>query len=55
MIILDTDVLIEIYEKRSKKGEEVFQKIISGGDEVAITSITLYEMLYGLMKLDKPF
>jgi predicted nucleic acid-binding protein len=55
MIIIDTDVLIEISDKRSKKGDQIYQKILSSGDDVAITSITLYEALYGLMKYAKPF
>lgn len=54
MIIIDTDVLIEILDKRSEKGEQIYQKIISSGDNVAITAITLYETMYGLMKLAKP-
>lgn len=55
MIILDTDVLIEIADKASVKGDEIYQKIISTQDNVAITSITMYEALYGLMKYAKPF
>ena len=55
MIIIDTDVLIEISDKRSEKGDQIYQKIISSGDNVAITSITMYEALYGLMKYTKPF
>ena len=53
MIIIDTDVLIEISDKKSKNGEQIYQKIISSGDNVAITSITLYETLYRLMKSKK--
>ena len=55
MIIVDTDVLIEISDKRSNKGNEMYQKIIENGDDVAITSITLYETIYGLIKFKKPF
>ena len=55
MIIVDTDVLIEISDKRSNKGNEMYQKIIENGDDVAITSITLYETMYGLIKFKKPF
>ena len=53
MIIIDTDVLIEISDKKSKNGEQISQKLISSGDNVAITSITLYETLYGLIKSKK--
>jgi predicted nucleic acid-binding protein len=54
MIIIDTDVLIEISDKLSINGEQIYQKIISSGEKVAITSITLYEILYGLIKRKKP-
>lgn len=53
MIILDTDVLIEILDKKSEKGEQALQKIINADDAVAITSLTLHEMLYGLRKYAK--
>ncbi len=53
-IIIDTDVLIEISDKNSVKGNQIFQKIISSRDNIAITSITLYETLYGLLKSEKP-
>jgi predicted nucleic acid-binding protein len=55
LIIIDTDVLIELADKGSVKGDEIYQKIISTQDNVAITSITMYEALYGLMKYAKPF
>jgi len=55
LIIIDTDVLIELADKASVKGDEIYQKIISTQDNVAITSITMYEALYGLMKYAKPF
>lgn len=55
MIIVDTDVLIEISDKRSKKGNEMYQKIIANGDDVAITSMTLCETMYGLIRFKKPF
>ena len=55
MIIVDTDVLIEISDKLFEKGDQIFQKMISSEDDVAITSITMYEALYGLMKYTKPF
>ena len=49
MIIIDTDVLIEISDKRSERGNQMYQKIIANGDDVGITSITLYETIYGLI------
>lgn len=53
MIILDTDVLIEILDKTSEKGEQALQKIINAGDAVAVTSLTLHEIRYGLHKYTK--
>jgi tRNA(fMet)-specific endonuclease VapC len=55
LIIIDTDVLIEISDRQSEKGEIIYQKIISTGDDIAITSMTFYETLYGFMKFKKPF
>ncbi|HEX9320018.1 MAG TPA: type II toxin-antitoxin system VapC family toxin [Nitrososphaeraceae archaeon] len=55
MIIIDTDVLIEVADKISKKGDQIYEKIKSTEDDVAITSITMYEALYGLMKYSRPF
>ena len=55
MIIIDTDALIEISDRHSEKGDQIYQKIMSTGEDIAITSITLYETLYGLMKSKKPF
>jgi tRNA(fMet)-specific endonuclease VapC len=46
LIIIDTDVLIEISDRQSEKGEIIYQKIISAGDDIAITSMTLYDTLY---------
>ena len=54
MIVIDTDVLIEIMDKRSAKGEEAFRRILESGESFAITSITLHEILYGLYKYAKP-
>ena len=53
-IIIDTDVLIEISDKNSVKGNQIYEKIISSRENIAITSITLYETLYGLLKSEKP-
>jgi tRNA(fMet)-specific endonuclease VapC len=55
LIIINTDVLIEISDRQSEKGEIIYQKIISTEDDIAITSMTLYETLHGFMKFKKPF
>lgn len=53
MIIIDSDVLIEIFDKNSKKGEEALNKLEKSGEDVAITSLNLHEILYGHYKADK--
>lgn len=53
MIIIDTDVLIEIFDKKSTKGDEAVNIIESSGEDIAITSINLDEILYGLYKSGK--
>jgi len=54
MIIVDTDVLIEIFDKGSSKGDEALERILESGESIAITSINLHEILYGLYKYAKP-
>lgn len=54
MIVLDTDVLIEILDRRSVKGDEALRKLSEKGQDIAITVINLHEVLYGLAKYAKP-
>ena len=54
MIVLDTDVLIEIFDKRSGKGDEALRKILESDDKISITAIKLHEIMYGLHKYVKP-
>jgi len=54
MIIVDTDVLIEIFDKKSEKGDEALKKILESGERIGITAINLHEILYGLQKYAKP-
>jgi len=54
MIILDTDVLIEIFDKKSERGDEALKKILKSGEDIIITAINLHEILYGLKKYAKP-
>lgn len=54
MIAIDTDVLIEIFDKKSGKGEEALKKIVQSGEDIIITVINLHEILYGLQKYAKP-
>lgn len=50
MILVDTDVLIEIFNKNSEKGGDALKHIEKTGEDVAITSLNLHEVLYGLYK-----
>lgn len=54
MIVIDTDVLIEIFDKKSKKGEESLKKVVESGEDINITVVNLHEVLYGLQKYAKP-
>ena len=54
MIIIDSDVLIEILDKKSEKGDEALKQILQSGEEIATTVISLHEVLYGLHKYGKP-
>ncbi len=54
MIILDTDVLIEIFDRRSERGDEALERIVESGESVHTTVINLHEILYGLNKFAKP-
>lgn len=54
MILMDSDVLIEIYDKESDTGEAALERIRASGDMFCITAINLHEVLYGLIKYAKP-
>jgi tRNA(fMet)-specific endonuclease VapC len=54
LILLDTDVLIEIFDKHSEKGDQVLRRILERGDSVGTTAINLHEVMYGLQKYAKP-
>ena len=54
MIIIDSDVLIEILDRKSEKGDQALKQTIESGDEAATTAINLHEVLYGLNKYGKP-
>ena len=53
MIVVDTDILIEILDKGSDIGEQALTKIKESTEPIAITSITLHEILYGRFKKSK--
>jgi len=53
LIILDSDILIEIYDKKSMSGEALLKKIEESGDNFYTTTINIQEVLYGLLKYAK--
>ncbi|MHB8360376.1 MAG: type II toxin-antitoxin system VapC family toxin [Thermoplasmataceae archaeon] len=53
MILLDTDVIIEILDKKSSIGETLFQKIIENDSGYCTSSLNFHEILYGLNKYAK--
>ena len=54
MIVVDTDVLIEIFDKKSKSGEEALRMIEDSGESMVTTAVNLHEILYGIQKRGKP-
>ena len=54
MIVADSDVLIEILDRKSDRGDEALERLVGSGEEVATTSVSLHEVLYGLNKYGKP-
>jgi len=53
MIIVDTDVLIEIFDRKSEKGRDALNQLEKSGDDISITSLCLHEVLYGHYKRKK--
>jgi tRNA(fMet)-specific endonuclease VapC len=54
MIAVDSDVLIEILDRKSEKGAEALKRILASGEEVCTTVISIHEVLFGLYKYGKP-
>ena len=50
LIVLYTYVLIKILNKKSIQGQNIYVKLEKNGGSFAITSVTLYEILYFFMK-----
>ena len=53
MILLDSDIIIEVLDKNSDKGEALMHKIIQSGEEYCTSSVNMHEVLYGLEKYSK--
>ena len=47
MILADTDVLIEIFDKNSNKWAVALQRIEEAGEDISLTSLNLHEILFG--------
>ncbi len=50
MILLDTDIIIEVLDKKSDKGESLMLKIIESGERYCKSSVNLNEVLYCIDK-----
>lgn len=50
MILLDSDVLIEILEKNSKKGQHILNELRKFNEEFGTTALNLEEILFGVFK-----
>jgi tRNA(fMet)-specific endonuclease VapC len=53
LILLDTDVIIEIMDKKSSIGQEFMVKIMESGEEYCTSSVNMHELLYGIQKYSK--
>ncbi|HKJ96774.1 MAG TPA: type II toxin-antitoxin system VapC family toxin [Thermoplasmataceae archaeon] len=53
MILLDTDIIIEVLDKDSDKGQELMLKIIESGEEYCTSSVNMHEVLYGIEKYSR--
>jgi predicted nucleic acid-binding protein len=54
MIVLDSDVLIDTLNPNSKRGIEIFNRVLASGQEIYTTVINLHEVAFGLHKRGKP-
>jgi tRNA(fMet)-specific endonuclease VapC len=54
MIAVDSDVLIEILDKKSEKGAEALKRILASGEDVCTTVMSIHEVMFGLHKYGKP-
>lgn len=53
MILLDTDVIIEVLDKKSDTGNTLMRRIIESGEEYCTSSVNMHEVLYGIGKFSK--
>ena len=53
MLILDSDILIELLRKGSPRGDEALETLKALDDDILTTAINVHEVLYGLVKHGK--
>ena len=53
MTLLDTDVIIELLDKKSDKGNLLMLRIMESGEEYCTSSVNMHEVLYGIEKYSK--
>lgn len=53
MLVLDSDVLIELLRKGSTRGDEALETLKTLDDDIVTTAINVHEVLYGLAKHGK--
>lgn len=53
MIVLDSNILIEIFDRNSNAGEEYYSRIIESREPFCTTALNLHEVRYGLEKYAK--
>lgn len=53
MIVIDSDILIEIFDKHSKNGEGYYDRILESREPFCTTALNIHEVRYGLEKYAK--
>jgi tRNA(fMet)-specific endonuclease VapC len=53
LILLDTDVLIEILDRQSDVGDGLLRSLAGAGEDLETSSTNMHELLYGLRRYSK--
>jgi len=53
LILLDTDVVIEVLDKNSDRGKALMLRIIESEEEYCTSSLNMHEVLYDIEKYSK--
>ena len=54
MLLLDTNVCISLIRSRPHQVRERFERALSGGQVMSVSTITIFELWYGVPKSAKP-